>query len=312
MSSRKIAVIFDTNSYRKLASDKSEEDAITELNEIIKLEQKKDIRACGSVIVGMEMLANLVEGKEGINYSDCLIGTILLSKHCNDLEHDTPIIIPHAAILLEYSLLGEIKNKEVELNVKNLGGVIRDFRDDSSKAIDHHVKVNTFEDIKEFLSIKEKEFAHQIEEFINGAKKQILFENPKSDKKALRNKTLKLLQSDRFLEMMSIAVVKAILNNASEVVSNEELVDRGGFLRDIYPLAAGFYQWVCCEVFDKNIDLQSKISKSKRWNWLWDYNVSFTISNGSLNGREVLLVTSDDDLTRALNDHGFGNRVMTL
>jgi hypothetical protein len=312
MSSKKIAVIFDTNSYRKLANCKSLEEALEQLKEIITLEKKKDIQTFGSVIVGMELLANLVEGENGFNYKDCLTGTILLANHCNDLERNATRFIPHVPLLLEYSLFGEVISSEVESNVLSLAGTVSDFRDDFQKAIAHHIKVDTFERIKLYLDLKEEEFAHQVQELINGAKKQIIFENPSSDEKVVRTKTLEFLQSDRFLKMMSMAVVKAIFINAKKDISDEELNSRGTFLRDYYPLTAGFYQWVCFEVYDKKIDLQSKTSKNKRWNWLWDYNVSFSISNSTISGREVILVTSDKDLTRAINDHGFGNRVMTL
>lgn len=312
MSIKKLAVIFDTNSYRKIATGKSKDDALKELEEIIELEHKKEIQSFGSIIVGMEMLANLVEGENGFNYQDCLTGVILLSKHCNDKERNIPRMIPHVALLLEHSLFGEIKNKELEMNARSLAGTIQDFRDDTALAIKHHTNVNTFENIKNYIDLKEEEFSKQIEQLVEGAKNQTLHDFPGIDKKNLRIKTLNLIKSDKFLEMMSMALVKAIFDNLSEVISTDELSKKGEFLRNAFPLSAGFYQWITYTVVEKDIDLRSKASKQKRWNWLWDYNVSYAVSNSTVNQREVLFVTSDKDLRSVLKDFGFDNKVMTL
>lgn len=312
MKGKKIAVIFDTNSYRKLVQGNELEKALDEIEKIKKLEKEKDIQAFGSIIVGMEMLGNLSEGEEGFNYKDCLNGTILLSKHCNDDNINQPRIISHVPLLLEHSLFGKIKSTQLEINVQNMAGTIIDFRNDYKSAIKHHQSEKTFKKVKNYLDTKEEEFCTQIEDLIKGAVSQVKHEHPKADKKALRTKTLELLKSEAFIKMMSMAIIQAIYNNAGEKINNEELSKRADFIRNHFPLAAGFYQWISVEVFDKNIDLRSKRSIQKRWNWQWDYHVSYAVSNSQVNGREVIAVTSDKDLTQIIHSVGFGNRVMTL
>lgn len=312
MKNKKLAVIFDTNSYRKLVHKKELEEALQDLKEISDLEQKKSIQAYGSVIVGMEMLGNLAEGEEGFNYKDCLNGVVLMSKHCNDKERNQTRILPHVQLLVEHTMFGHIKSKSIEKNVQNLGGTIMDFRDDAKKAITHHNAEKTFESIKNYLDRKEEDFCNQIEDLIDGAKNQVLNEYPNIDKKGLRKKTLELLNSQAFLNMMSMAVIQAIYNNVGEEINGDELSNRAEFMRDSFPLAAGFYQWIAIEVFSKDIDLHSKNSIQKRWNWLWDYHVSYVISNSTINGREAILVTSDVDLTEIIKANGFDVRVMTL
>jgi len=312
MEKKKLAVIFDTNSYRKIVNNKNLEDSIADISAIKQLENKKDIQAFGSIIVGMEMLGNLAEGENGFNYKDCLNGTILLAKHCNDESINQPRIIAHVPLLMEQSLFGSVKSARLEHDTQSMAGTIIDFRDDYQQAIAHHESVNTFENIKKYLDVKEEEFCTQIENLVDGAVSIIKQENPKADKKAFRTKTLELLRSSAFLNMMSMAVVKAIYINAGEDISEEELSKRGEFFRNTFPLAAGFYQWITIEVFDKNIDLRSKTSIQKRWNWQWDYHVSYAVSNSQINGRDIIIVTSDDDLTKIIHSVGFVGRVMTL
>ncbi len=79
-----------------------------------------------------------------------------------------------------------------------------------------------------------------------------------------------------------------------------------------FPLSVGFYKWICSKIVSDNIDMQSKTSKEKRWNWQWDYQVSFLISPHTLDNREVILVTSDGDIIEMLRDFGYQNKVLTI
>ena len=78
----KYAVVFDTNSYREFVRGKK--DIISDIEKLKELEAKKNIQAYSHIIVGMEMLANLVEGEDGVNYNDCLNGIRAMSNHCYD------------------------------------------------------------------------------------------------------------------------------------------------------------------------------------------------------------------------------------
>lgn len=312
MDEKKLAVIFDTNSYRQLVNGKSLEEAIASIEKLKSYELGKDIKAFGSIIVGMEMLANLVEGDAGFNYNDCINGVTIMAKHCNDSNQNVPRVIPHVPLLAEYSLFGEVKSIALAEHAKGIGGTILDFRDSQAQAINYHTEVDTFENIKTFLDDKESEFCTQIESLLDMATRHVISENPKADKKALRNKNLELLKGEDFLIMLSKALVAAIYNNLEEPITQEELAQKAEFIRDNFPIAAGFFQQVCTDVFSKNIDLRSKSSIEKRWNWIWDYHVSYAIGNSTLDGREVILVTSDKDLKTILSNLGFSGRVMEL
>jgi len=68
MATAKIAVVFDTNSYRQLVMGQSTEMVKAKIKTIREQEAAKGIEAFGILIVGMEMLNNLVEGDKGFNY----------------------------------------------------------------------------------------------------------------------------------------------------------------------------------------------------------------------------------------------------
>lgn len=56
----------------------------------------------------------------------------------------------------------------------------------------------------------------------------------------------------------------------------------------------------------------SKTSQKKRWNWIWDYQVTFLISDLSVHGKMPFVVTADEDIHEVLRNNGYGDRVMKL
>lgn len=95
-------------------------------------------------------------------------------------------------------------------------------------------------------------------------------------------------------------------------MTGEEHATIGWIMPQMFPLSVAFYQWICRKIVMDKIDLRSKKSRETRWNWRWDYEVSFLMNDHQLNGRIVLLVTSDKDMTRILHKYWYGVRVLTL
>lgn len=315
MTEKKFAVVFDTNSYRKFVSRKSSADILSITAKLREVESKKNIQAYGSVIVGMEMLGNLVEGEDGLNYNDCLNGIIAMANHCFDEAIDKPRIIPQSYLLIANSFFNVTHNEifESEKNrVENLGGVINDFKSYYEKAIQHHKSKSTFEYIKNYIEGEEIDFSRQIVNLIDGAKQEILNKHPKIASKQLRSKLLDYIENGPYETSIALAIIYVVAATLGIQLSKDEVEKRASSMKSEFPLSVGFFKWISYKIVNDNIDMQSKKSKQKRWNWLWDYHVSFVISNSTLDNREVILVTSDSDLTEMLKDFGYKNKVLDL
>ena len=109
-----------------------------------------------------------------------------------------------------------------------------------------------------------------------------------------------------------MALIYSIAQSLQIKMTGFEHVNKGYMLPRTFPISVGFYQWICRRVVDENIDLRNQKSRQTRWNWRWDYEVSFLINDHLLNGRLVLLVTSDKDMTKMLERYGYRARVMNL
>lgn len=310
MANKKYSVIFDTNAYRQFVTGKSTEETVTLIEELIVNEKKKDIQAYGSVIVGMEMLGNLAEGEGGFNFQDCLNGLIAMGNHCFDEAGQAPRIIPQAYLHITRSFFGTVP-KEIEERTQNLAGVINDIRIDHTKAIEHH-KAKTFDDVKNYIENEEIAFSTQIMDLLEGAKQEIIKKHPRIAPKQLRTKLLDYIDNGPYEPFIALAIIYAVATTLNLQLPQTEGVKRAFTLNTEFPLSVGFYRWISYAIVHDNIDMQSKNSKQKRWNWLWDYHVSFAISNSTLDGRDVILVTSEGDMTEMLQDFGYSNQVMTI
>ena len=311
MINKKFAVAFDTNSYRGFVQGKSTTQVLADIVELKKAEAKMNIKAFGIMIVGTEMLGNLVEGVDGHNYNDCLNGVISMANHCFDetlLKHR---IIPPPYLHIAKIFFG-IVPEEYEKKVLNMSGVVDDFRIDYAKAITEHPKRSTFVQIKKYLDNEESTFSINIIALIVGARQEILKENPRITPRLLSKKLLEFMNNGDYETFISLAIIEATANTLNCIITEKERMKKALCLKTEFPLAVGFYKWISCQIVNKNIDMQSKKSKLKRWNWLWDYQVSFIMSNHTLNNREVIIVTADSDMTKMLKYFGYQNKVMTI
>lgn len=310
MRTQKIAVVFDTNSYRQLVTGKTTEDVLNKISEIKRLESSKKIDAFGAMIVGMEMLSNLVEGEKGLNYKDCLNGVIAMSNHCYDDSQKMPKIIPQPYLHISRAFFNTVP-ADIELKAKNLGGVINDFKIDYQKAIDYHNSLGTFNVIKTYVDKEETTFSVDITKLIDGAKQEIIKIHPNIAPKQLREKLLSLID-EKFEPINSLAIIHAVAQTLNIQLTLEECIQKAFSMNLEFPLSVGFYRWISHKIVSENIDMQSKTSKEKRWNWIWDYHVSFLISDNTIDNKEVVLVTSDKDLVQMLSDFGYQNKVLNI
>ncbi len=307
----KFAVVFDTNSYRQFVTGKTTAQVLQDVADMKISEAKKSIQAYGIMVVGMEMLANLPEGEGGFNYKDCLNGAIAMGNHCLDDNLKRPRIIPQPYLHLTRSFFGTVPT-EIETRVKNLAGVVDDLRIDVTKAIEHHKKTGTFDQIKDYINKEEAKFSNDIVDLIDGARQEILRKHPKIAPKQLRTKLLDYIENGPFEPFVALAIIYAVSITLQIQLPKDESIKRAMSMHLEFPLSVGFYKWICSKIVYDNIDMQSKTSKEKRWNWQWDYQVSFLISPHTLDNREVILVTSDGDMTDMLKDFGYQNKVLTI
>ncbi|HRG78648.1 MAG TPA: hypothetical protein PL167_03520 [Cyclobacteriaceae bacterium] len=311
MKSEKYAVVFDTNSYRNLIRDTSIGDIEATIAQIKEKEVRKDIMAKATPAVASEMLANLAGPGKSPHYDDCLKGLIAMANHCCEEAENTMHIIPLPYLHLTINFF-ETSHAYAELITKNMAGVIGDFKIDYLKAVEGHLLKQTFTKLKDYIDGEEPRWIREVESFIELARHEALKPNPSINGKDLRDKMLEFIDSGLFVPRISMAIMFSLASSLQIKMTGHEHATKGWILPQMFPLSVAFYQWICRRIVIDSIDLRNKRSQETRWNWRWDYEVSFLMNDHLLNGRIVLLVTSDKDMTRMLQKYGYGGRVMDI
>ncbi|MBO9660560.1 MAG: hypothetical protein J7527_17190 [Chitinophagaceae bacterium] len=311
MTSEKYAVVFDTNAYRNLTKDLRAEDIKAFIEQLKNKEAAKNIQARATPVVGMELLANLAGPDKSPHYDDCLKALVAMANHCYQQKEDLVHLTPHPYLHISTNFFNS-SPLAVELISQNMVGVIMDFKDDYLKAIEGHQFAGTFNNLKKYIEHEEARWASEMEGYVADAVQEVLKKHPSLEPKQLRGKVLQYIDSGYFVPKLSMAIIFGMARSLNIRMTGEEHVAKGHALPQAFPMSVAFYQWVCRRIVADNLDLQSQRSKDTRWNWRWDYEVSFLMNDHLLNGRIVLLITSDKDMIQMLRDYSYDVRVMNL
>lgn len=310
-NSEKYAVVFDTNSYRNLIRETPIEDIEATIAQIKEKEARKNIMAKATPVVASELLANLAGPGKSPHYDECLKSLIAMANHCCDEPENTMHIIPLPYLHLAINFF-DVSPPHAELITKNMAGIIGDFKIDYLKAVEGHQLQETFTKYKDYVDGEEPRWISEVESFVELSRRETLKSNPSMSGKDLRDKMLEFIDSGLFVPRISMAIIFSLARSLQIRMTGEEHATKGWILPQMFPMSVAFYQWICRKIVMDNIDLRTKKSRGTRWNWRWDYEVSFLMNDHLLNGRIVLLVTSDKDMTKILQKYGYGVRVLTL
>lgn len=311
MANEKYAVVFDTNSYRNLITSKHAAEVEQYIEQIKIKEARKNIIGLATTVVGREMLANLAGPVNSLHYEDCLKGLIAMANHCFEEQRDVLHIVPHPYQHIKMNYFGVVP-PEIDLITQGMAGVIGDFKYDYVRAAEHHATGNTCRDLKNYVDNEEARWVSEINTIIEQAHLTVLKENPGINDKQVHTKLLEYIDSGLFVPRVSMAIIFGVARSLGIRMDETEHTLKGYYLTQDFPFCVRFYQWVCHRIVEGKIDMQGKKSREKRWNWRWDYEVSFMVNDNPISDRQLLLVTDDGDITSMLQEYGYERRVMNL
>jgi hypothetical protein len=311
MNHERYVVVFDTNSYPNLVLDKPIEEVKGFIAKLKRKEASKNIVAYATPVVGMEMLANLAGPGKGLHYDDCLKGLVAMANHCIDETNNMIHAIPHQLLHIAQNFFG-VTVPGVELISKNMALVIADFRDEYVKAAEGHELKGTFTDLKKYVDDEERRWVHEINDYINGVRTEVRKKRPSLGPRQEQIKMLEYIDSGLFVPFVAMKIIFSIGQFLQMPMTGDEHTYKGYMLPRVFPFSVLFYQWICHRIVEDKIDMENKRSRDTRWNWRWDYEVSFLINDHPIANRQLFLVTSDGDMTKMLHQYGYNGRVMDL
>jgi len=309
MIQEKISVFFDTNSYRQIVLDKTETEIVSLFKELNVAEKRNNIEAISTFTVNLELMANLVEDENGLNHKNCLNSLQFLSNHCYDSEKDEIRICAIPFFQVSAMMFGALPI-DFDKSSKKFSKLIESFKSFENKK--PKISKEIYEFVKNNLQKHELGFATTLSELLSAANLAMKKIYPNLNSKTRRKKLIDHFKADSYAQHLALQTLKIISENLEIKLSDEELRNRAYFLRTELPISSGFFQWILCKMIEDNIDIFSKISKTKRWNWLWDYQISYVISNNTINKGKMLIITSDKEMIEVLKLNNLENKVMTI
>ena len=305
---QKTSVFFDTNSYRQIVLDKCESE-ITKLFVDIKIaENKLNIEPISTQIVNLELMANLVEEENGVNYQNCLESLRFLTNHCFDLEKMEIRVSAPPFLQISAMMFGALPIN-FDKQSKQFTNLLKSFIEFDNKP---KISEEFYEFVKINLTKHEEQFSNSIIALLEVARFAIKKIYPKSDPKTQNRKLLEHFKSEAYCDNLSLKLLKIVAEKLEINLDEQEFKKRAHFLKTQLPLSVSFIQWVLLKIIENNIDMTNKKSKAKRWNWVWDYQISFLISQSRINDGNIILVTSDAEIVKIIHDYNLGEKVMDI
>lgn len=302
-------VIFDTNAYRYLTSDKNFSELQIDVENFKSIEKRENIIALMHPIVIKELLYH-VAGERDNMHGKAIKALKAMFIHCGDTE-EFSIMADFDLQLSNYFY--DVRDPKRERNDIQLGEIVAAIAQQPIENVLQRYQFN-LKQIKEQVNETELFF----KDLLKGLVKEIdptaedwtVFEN--DDKK--RREALKYFNSDRIEDEISLGYILQMHENlvskgliAQE--SQEQLLIKSKVFKKIYKAPIQLYKEVLKKFAQPNFNFEER----SRENFIWDIHLMFAI--GDLikheTNSQIYFVTSDREMKNAASKSGFSTKVFT-
>lgn len=285
-------VIFDTNAYRYLVTNKTDNEIDAIIEKVKYREQQNDIESLLNPIVAKELLAHIANKKD-TSFQKCLKAIKALYYHNgNDTEYS---MIPTPELLISKSFFNETIDKKIETN-KAFGQMAYHFAKDPSNHTFRKFQRNLNLNAKDVEEV-EQAFAKEMEGFLkiidpNKIGWKVFDYNPIGRTKALSD--MRNLVAETFA-LGFLYIVRGLLENEGKVISKSEketLKELRLMVPDfikIFPEPIALYQLV----LENMINSEFNLYENNRGNFIWDIQMLFYAGQNSIQNSKIIFVTSD-------------------
>lgn len=305
-------VVFDTNAYRVATSGLSLDEAKKKAGEIRSAENELEYCALAHPIVIWELLIHLANSNDPA-YGHCLNAMVALgTRTASRSVSDGSIWLMADPLSSVCQAVFDRVPKGYEEGLENLGTLVTHITMNAPDLSDATLQKN-IADLAQAMAKREKTWLEGMKDVMEssspGAAKLIF--GGSADKEALA-KLRKYLGSSAFFEDWSIYTV-AVHAPAVNIprLPPHELHLKGKLVRKWFPVPFHLTRVLLQKLATVTPpDLSSP--KRKRWNFIWDAMICFSLGPGLMETASVYLVTGDTDIADAAVEAGYGTLVLPL
>jgi hypothetical protein len=309
-TSKKV-VIFDTNAYRVLTHGLPLDAARAKVLQLRQLEGHSGNSALAHPIVVSELLTHLVDASDPA-YGHCVNALVALGEHTTsgEMQNGGICLIADALSTVCRELFGRLPSG-YQQGLEKLGSVVTYIVKHAPNLTDAVTRQN-IENLGRGMETEEEGWLKGMEgildQFSPGTAKVVF--GGGSDKEVLR-RVRAYFASPAFFEAWSGYIV---VSNAAEVgiaLTRDEIRAKAEVVRNLFPVPFRLMSTLLQKLATPQPpDLANP--KRKRWNFIWDSMISFSIGPGTIDDAPVYMVTGDGDIIEAAKASGFQNQMLTL
>lgn len=289
--------IFDTNAYRVLSYDLSLTETKDKTARIIECERNEHVLSLANPYVIWELLAHLADENDSA-YEQCLNALVALSEHSSSDEDNGALRLfadTGSTICLE--LFGQhlpsleqtsLQLSQIALYVKNHAPVLPD------PTIQNNIHVFS----KEMDTI-EKNWVCEME------KSMIEISKATNDGKQ------HLFNNNTIENLAATLIINDCASALNISLDNNQLKEKISLLKKTFPVSIKLLIKLIEKFKAQNFVISNP--KKKRWNFIWDFKLSFAIGDyHNIDGIDIFFITGDKEIKAAADEAGCGNRVLSL
>ena len=306
-------IIFDTNAYREFAPGGPLANCHAKAIKLRECEQANAVFVLASPTVIWELTAHLADPKDRF-YNQCLKSLVVLGQHSvNPTKPDGGIsLFPDA----ESTVCRELFHAVPEVNergVRNLGSFVKhvvkyapDLSDPKAQAHINQIAAQVDAAEKEWLKSMQPVLAR----CDPAAVKHLFSKVPDVE---LRKHMSQFFTTRAFVDMWATFTVQMHAAKVGyTIASAEDLKQKARIALDAFPvpvhLMSGLLQKIA---MDQNFKLNNP--DRKRWNFVWDTQLTFSIGNShQIGDAPIFFVTSDGEILNAAKAANCHERVLAL
>jgi hypothetical protein len=302
------AIIFDTNAYRNLTVNKSFDECKKIMEKIVAQEAINNNLSFLSPIVLIELAAHLNDVNDKA-YHNCKNAYALCYLHCKETDSENFRMIHDG----ESHLAKVLFNYEdtVVLNKLIAYGQLayRTYTDFSENNIESFRKY--FQEMNTYVEFIEAQFVADMHKYVvKELNPDATDWHPLKGDKLRRKKLLQEIKSDKPIDYFALAQVVKAADIAKINLDDHDLFELTDRVKSTFPAPLYLYKNIFNKIVESGVDLTNP--RRKRWNWIWDIQILFSISDISMASKDTLLVTCDSEVINAANDAGLSNKIMPL
>lgn len=287
-------VVFDTNAYRNVVSQKNESESKQLIENIKNQENSKEIIPMMSSTVAMELIKHLHDEPNSRSFKSCSTACKIMYEHTGNSEQFRLLPLPETQLA---KIFFKIDNKKALQTQKSLGVLLYELTKNLEESINKYS--TQISEVANFMNKAEQVYVDGLNSLCKQIDPSFVNWPPFQNNEKKRSEFLNYVKSNSFQENTAIALLSAVEHDLIKqgktiIIPPNIRSEQVSIFIDSYKIPLNFRSWVWSQFVNGDFNPEKK----SRANYIWDeYILHF--ADKKANNHQIMLVTCDNQMIGA-------------